>query len=500
MKRRDVKPTKKRVREEIEIESETESEDDKILFQKNKTKEYYEKDATIKRIEKRIRLEEKEKEFKSKYGELEKKINEEIKNREITLNQIYELKLEMDDYIWFYNYIQIRDDVKGDAEERIALTNQIYQKYLRLKDIDYHKMEKLKEDAVSEKCIVKRITNSDHNDYIKTILFKKYKLFCENHDSCSEEYSKCIEWIDTVLTLPTRTIEPSPIKNSEIGNKLLKLHNFLSNKIYGLDQVKEKIMEAMCCKILNPYDTNGKILTLLGPPGVGKTSVASTIAEAMNLPFEQISFGSIQDSKILTGHSSTYIGAVPGLFTKIIIKAKRLDSLVLLDEIDKITNAPDSNITSVLYHVLDKSQNNRFKDIYIPEIPLDLSQIIFLCAANHIEQIDSVLRDRMTIIHLPGYTITDKVNIAEIYLVPKFRKELRFEDTEVVLENKELEYLISKKTRDQPGMRDVERRLKELFDRLALLKHSKNIPYSFDIKNIKFPIKITADIIDKLLK
>jgi ATP-dependent Lon protease len=436
-----------------------------------------------------------------KYKELEKKIDDAINNQNITWENVLELKLEMDDYIWFKKFINLRDSMNEESEEKIKLEKLIYDKYLRLKDIDYYKMEKIKDEVSTDKSIVKRIINSEHGDYVKTILFKKYKLFCENNDSCSEEYSKCIEWIDTVLNIPTRTIESSPTNISETGNKLKKLNNFLTNKIYGLSQVKEKIMEAMCCKIINPNETNGKILCLVGPPGVGKTSVASTIAEAMNLPFEQISFGSIQDSKILTGHSSTYIGALPGLLTKILIKAKRLDSLILLDEIDKITDSPDSNITSVLFHVLDKSQNHRFKDIYIPEVPLDLSQIIFLCAANDCNKIDPILRDRMTIIELPGYTIADKVNISEIYLVPKFKRELKFEDSEIIIGNKELEYLISKKTKDQPGMRDVERRLKELFDRLALLKHSKsqNIPYSFDIKNIKFPIKITPEIINKLL-
>lgn len=436
-----------------------------------------------------------------KYKEFEKKIDVEIKSRNITMDQIYELQItpEMDDLIWFRNNIKLRDSMYEDSEEKFNLINNIYQRYMKFKDLAYYKMEKLKEEVSTDKSIVRRIMSSELPDYAKTILFKKYKLFCENHDSCSEEYSKCIEWIDTVLGIPTRTIESNPINLGEIGNKLKKLNNFLTNKIYGLSQVKEKIMEAMCAKIINPNETNGKILTLVGPPGVGKTSVASTIAEAMNLPFEQISFGSIQDSKILTGHSSTYIGAVPGLFTKIMIKAKRLDSLILLDEIDKITDSSDSNITSVLFHVLDKSQNHRFKDIYIPEIPLDMSQIIFLCAANDCNKIDPILRDRMTIIELPGYTIQDKVNIAEIYLVPKFKRELKFEENEIVIGNKELEYLISNKTKVQPGMRDVERRLKELFDRLALLKHSKNINYSFDIKNIKFPVKVTPAIINKLL-
>jgi ATP-dependent Lon protease len=429
----------------------------------------------------------------------EDEVTREIYKRNITIEQVYDLNLEMEDYVWFKNNIDIRDNLPNKTEEKVNLTNIIYHKYSRLKNIDNKQMEKLKNEFIDEKIIINKILESDHNDYVKSILYKKYKLFLEGHDVCSEEYSKCIEWINTVLSLPTKSIESSPVKISEISNKLSKLNNFLSTKIYGLSKVKEKIMEAMCCKILSNNDMSGKILTLVGPPGVGKTSVASTIAEAMNLPFEQISFGSIQDSKILTGHSSTYVGAVPGLFTKILVKARRLDSLVLLDEIDKITNTQDSNITSVLFHVLDKSQNHRFKDIYISEIPLDLSQIIFLCAANNIEQIDPILRDRMTIINLPGYTISDKVNISEIYLVPKFKKELKFEDNEVIICNKELEYLISKKTKIQPGMRDVERKLKELFDRLALLKHSKNIHYSFDIKNIKFPIKITREIIDKIL-
>lgn len=471
MKRKD---TKKRQREEISDDETNSDGDIKTLIQKKYI-------------------------YPKKYADIEKKISEESEKRNITLEQVYELNLELDDYVWFKNYINIRDNLQNNTEEKLSLTNIIYYKFMRLKNIDAKQMEKLKNEFIDEKIIINKILDSEHNDYVKSILYKKYKLFLEGHDVCSEEYSKCIEWINTVLSLPTKSIEHSPVKISEISNKLTKLNNFLTTKIYGLSKVKEKIMEAMCCKILSNNDMSGKILTLVGPPGVGKTSVASTIAEAMNLPFEQISFGSIQDSKILTGHSSTYVGAVPGLFTKILVKAKRLDSLVLLDEIDKITNTTDSNITSVLFHVLDKSQNHRFKDIYISEIPLDLSQIIFLCAANDINNIDPILRDRMTIINLPGYTVSDKVNISEIYLVPKFKKELCFDENEVIICNKELEYLISKKTNSQPGMRDVERKLKELFDRLALLKHSRDIQYSFNIKNIEFPIKITSEIIDKIL-
>jgi ATP-dependent Lon protease len=440
-----------------------------------------------------------------KFLELEKQIETELENREITIQQVYELQLSIDDYIWFTKYIKIRDNTENNTEERFNLTDTIYQKYIRLKDTDHKKLEELKNNSNSEISIVKRILNSNHNDYTKSLVYKKYKLFCENNNSYSEEYSKCIEWIDTVLDIPVSTKSFLLDSNSQNKSKIItsvltKLNNFLSEKIYGLDEVKEKIMEAMCCKILNPLETSGKIITLVGPPGVGKTSIASTIAEAMDMPFDQISFGSIQDSKILTGHSSTYVGAVPGIFTKILIKAKRLDAVILLDEIDKITNTQDSNITSVLFHVLDKSQNNRFKDIYVTEIPLDLSKIIFLCAANDINKIDPVLKDRMTIINLNGYSIADKTNIAETFLVPKFMKDLNFEKDEITIDRKTLEYIISKKTKDQPGMRDTERKLRELFERIALLKYSKDIDYSFAVKNLKFPLKVTESIINGILK
>ena len=435
-----------------------------------------------------------------KFADIEQKVNEEIARRTITTDHIYKTlpDLSIDEYIWFQKHIEIRDNIKEENEEKYILTNAIYQKYKRLIDTNYRELEQLKHDAATEISLTKKIIDSEHPQYVKTILFKKYKLFCENHESHSEEYSRCMEWIDTVINIPLKTLSQFSGK-SDINLKLHKLHNSLSVKIYGLETVKEKIMEAMCCKILNSSETSGKIITLIGAPGVGKTSIASTIADALDMPFDQISFGSIQDSKILTGHSSTYIGAVPGLFTKILIKSKRLDTIILLDEIDKITNSQDSNITSVLFHVLDKSQNSRFKDIYIPEVPLDLSKIIFLCAANNIEKIDPILRDRMTKIFLPGYTISDKVNIAVMFLVPKFKQELMFDQSDIIIENKELEYLISTKTEDQPGMRDVERKLRELFERLALLKYSNDIKYSFAIKNIKFPIKITTKIIDALL-
>jgi ATP-dependent Lon protease len=386
--------------------------------------------------------------------------------------------------------------MEENSEEKVKLTNTIYEKYIELKDADYNEAKRL-EDAVTDRSIIKKIVKSEHNDNVKSILLKKYKFY-ENKENSSEEFAKTIEWIDTVLDIPTRTIEHSPTKKSDIGYKLKKLSNFLSDKIYGLDKVKDEIIKIMFSRIINPNGKNGKILMMVGPPGVGKTAIAETIAEAMDLPFGQISFGSTHDSSRLSGHARAWVGAGPGDFAKILIKAKRLDSLVLLDEIDKITNTNNSNITNVLIHALDKSQNHRFKDDYIPEVPLDLSQIIFLCSANNIDNVDPILRDRLAIINLSGYSIKEKVEIARRFLISKFKKEYGLDDNEVIITDTELEYLISKKTADQPGMRDVERKLGDFFCKLSMQRFSKDIKLSIDAK-IKFPVKITTSIIDKLL-
>lgn len=438
-----------------------------------------------------------------------RKIKEEIKKREITLEQVFKLNLSIDDNIWFLSQIEIRDKMNEDSEEKITKTNSIYERYMKLSDTNRKELEKLKTITNGEKSIEQKILDSKHNAQTKTLLYKKYKLFCENKDSNtnSEEYSKQIEWIETVLDIPvsfnSELLKSDLIgknKKTVIGAAFQKLNKLLTDKIYGLNQVKEKLTEAICSKIINPNEISGEIITLVGPPGVGKTSVAAAIAEAMDMPFDQISFGSIQDPNILTGHSSTYVGATPGEFAKILIKAKRLDVLILLDEIDKIDITHKNNINSVLYHVLDKTQNNRFKDNYMPEIPIDLSKIIFLCSANDIDKIDPILKDRMTIIKLTGYSVEDKVNIAETYLVPKFMSELQFAKNEITISKKCLEYLISQKTEAQPGMRNAERKLRELFKRLSINKFSTSVSYSFSIKNLKFPLVITEKIIDMILE
>lgn len=431
---------------------------------------------------------------KSKYDN----IIDEIEQREVSMNDILELDLPMDEYIWFIEYLKILKELEYNTEERYRVKNMIQQHYVNIKNVDFTKLNKIKQDSCTDHDIIIRILNSEHSDFIKALLYRKYKRCYDNisNNGTSDEFFKVLDWIDNILNLPTKVNYESKISTHD---KLLKLWKSLNNIISGLQNVKEKVMETMCAKLLDP-DNKGKILTFVGPPGVGKTAISLSIAESLEMPFDQISFGSIKDSTVLIGHSSTYIGAIPGLFTKILLKSKRLDTLVLLDEIDKIPDTPEGkSISSVLLHVLDRTQNHRFRDMYMPEISLDLSKMIFLSAANSLEFIDPVLRDRMTIIELPGYDLSEKVEICMKHIFPRIRTELGFSDSDLLITESEIEYIIFNKTIKQPGMREVERKIYQLCERLSLLKNAKGITFSYIINNLKFPYKIDINTINKLL-
>ena len=418
------------------------------------------------------------------------KIKKEIDERDINMNNILKLDLDMDDNIWFFEYFKILDNIDEESEERFRIKKMIYDKYISLKNTDLKLLKKIQTELIIDNDLVQRILNSKQSNEIKSIMYKKYKRCTETTNSNSDELFKIIDWINTILELPTN------LENTNID--LNNLWKFLNKNVYGLMNVKEKVMETMCSKILNP-ECHGKILTLVGSPGVGKTAMAYSIAESMSLPFDQISFGSIKDSSVLTGHSSTYIGAMPSLFTKILLKSKQLNMVILLDEIDKIPDSVEGkSISSVLLHILDKTQNYRFRDMYMPEINLDLSKILFICAANSLDDIDHVLRDRMTIIEIEGYTTFDKVNIIKNHIFPRIKQELNINNSDIIITNKKIKYIIENKTKNESGMREIERKMYELVEKIMLLKLS-NIQFSFKLDDLKFPYKISIDTINNLL-
>ena len=393
------------------------------------------------------------------------KIKKEIKDRYISINDVLSLDLPIDEYIWFIEHINMLKELEYNSIERYELKTEIYTRYNNIKNIDGSLIKKMKNFGErNNDNMIKKIMSSHHSDEIKILLYNKFKRNFENSKNDSDESFKIVEWVETVLHLPTQIHRHD---NCDIDKYLKKLWNSLNKNISGLGHVKENIMETMCSKLLHP-ESGGKVLLLSGPPGVGKTSIAKLISESLDMPFDQLSFGSITDSSTLTGNSSTYIGSQPGLFTKILLKSGRLDTVVLLDELDKIICTPEGNsISSTLLHVLDRSQNSRFRDMYIPEIPIDLSKILFIAAANPDEEngilnIDNVLLDRVTTINISGYTLEEQTNISLEHIFPRIKKELQFKEDELTISKESMKYLIEKKTVKQVGMRDIERNIYKL--------------------------------------
>ena len=221
-------------------------------------------------------------------------------------------------------------------------------------------------------------------------------------------------YIETILDLPWH-------KSSKINRNIKKAEKILNEDHYGLEKVKERILEHLAVQHLTK-ENKGPIICLVGPPGVGKTSIARSIARATNREFVRMSLGGVRDEAEIRGHRRTYIGAIPGRVINAIIESKVNDPLFLFDEVDKIGSDFRGDPASALLEVLDPEQNSTFTDHYL-EVPFDLSNVMFITTANTTATIPTPLLDRMEVIELSSYTHEEKINIAMDYLVPKRMKE-----------------------------------------------------------------------------
>ena len=264
-------------------------------------------------------------------------------------------------------------------------------------------------------------------------------------------------YLDTCLALPFG-------KTTTLNRDIKKAEKILEKEHYGLKKVKEQILETISVFTLKP-DTKGHILCLAGPPGVGKTSIARSLAKSMGRNFERISLGGIHDEAEIRGHRKTYIGAMAGKIIKAITSAGSTNALILLDEIDKLASDYKGDPASALLEVLDAEQNNTFVDHYI-DFPFDLSDIFFVTTANNIEYIPAPLLDRMDVIELPGYTREDKFQIAKRHLVKKQMEKHGLTASDFKIDDTVINDLIDYYTREA-GVRRLERTIASLCRKAA---------------------------------
>lgn len=326
--------------------------------------------------------------------------------------------------------------------------------------------------------IREKIRNNPYPEHIKKRILSELNKM--ESASNSNEYSITKSYVDWLMQLPYWQ------KTTDI-NSLAEVEKVLNDNHYGLEKVKERIIEYLAVRMKSP-NTKGSIICLVGPPGVGKTSLAQSIAQALKKKFVKASLGGLRDESELKGHRKTYIGAMPGRIIKAMSKAEVINPVFLLDEIDKLANDHRGDPASALLDILDPEQNSKFSDNYIEE-DYDLSNVLFIATANYEENIPGPLHDRLEIIRLSSYTENEKLSIAKNYLVKKILSESGIKKDELKFTNEGLSYIIKRYTREA-GVREVERLIRQIARKFIVRQQKENLKSeTIGVDEVKFYLK-----------
>jgi ATP-dependent Lon protease len=324
----------------------------------------------------------------------------------------------------------------------------------------------------------------------------------------SGEYYKVKNWVDTFMQIPFGKYKTLPVN---ISDGVDKCHEFmeqaqktLDDAVYGLNDAKMQIMQMLGQLVTNPQAI-GTAIAIKGPMGTGKTSlVKEGISKILNRPFSFIALGGATDSSFLEGHSYTYEGSVWGKIVQIIIDSKCMNPVIYFDELDKISDTPKGEeIAGILTHLTDTSQNSEFHDKYFAEIDFDLSKCLFIFSYNDESKVNPILRDRMYKIQTKGYDKKEKTVISTNYLLPKIREQVKFSTEDIVIADSAIHHIIEEYCMKEDGVRNLKRCLEIIYTKLNLYRLMKPGTNLFEQEmslKVEFPMKVTNDIVDKLIK
>jgi ATP-dependent Lon protease len=324
----------------------------------------------------------------------------------------------------------------------------------------------------------------------------------------SGEFYKIKNWVDTFMRIPFGKNEGLPIS---IEDGVEKCHDFMENAqktldaaVYGLNDAKMQIMQMLGQLLTNPKSI-GTAIAIHGPPGTGKTSlVKEGISKILNRPFAFIALGGATDSSFLEGHGYTYEGSTWGKIVQILIDSKCMNPVIYFDELDKISDTPKGEeITGILTHLTDTSQNTQFHDKYFAEINFDISKCLFIFSYNDESKVNPILKDRMYRIKTKGYVSKEKTVIANNYLLPKIKEQVRFNEGDIIIADDVIGHIIDSHCNKEDGVRNLKRCLEIIYTKInlyRLMKPGSNLFENEMSLKVEFPFKVTKEIVDKLIK
>jgi ATP-dependent Lon protease len=356
--------------------------------------------------------------------------------------------------------LQIRQRIRDDVEEGAQRQQR---EYILRRQLESIRKELGEDDASVSEDYRRKIAEADLPDEVREQAEREVGRL-ERMGDQSGEASMIRTYLDWLLAVPWG-------KRSEERLDPVHAREVLDTDHAGLDDVKERIVEYLAVRKLRQErgiaedKRSGAILTLIGPPGTGKTSVGESIARALNREFVRMSLGGVRDEAEIRGHRRTYIGALPGRLVRALRDAGTMNPVILLDEVDKVGADWRGDPSAALLEVLDPAQNHSFRDHYL-DVELDLSEVVFIATANMAETIPGPLLDRMEVIRFDGYTVDEKVAIARGYLWPRQRDRAGLREDEVAIDDITLELIVSQYTREA-GVRQLERELGKLLRKTA---------------------------------
>ena len=395
---------------------------------------------------------------------------EDKKKYVVMIDPIARAKALMEDMNRDLKFVELEQKIENEVEKELDATQKEYFLREKIKLMQKELGDGNNKDSEIER-LAKKVSKLKCPAKVKEKIKRELDRY-ESLNSNSPELGMVREYLDWMINLPWDNY-------TKDTNDLVKVKSILDSSHYALEEVKDRILEYLAVK-QNTNNLRSPILCLVGPPGVGKTSLALSIAKSLNRKSAKISVGGINDEAEIVGHRRTYIGANPGRIIQGIRKAGTTNPVFIIDEIDKMTKDIKGDPASSLLEVLDPEQNNKFSDHYIEE-DFDLSKVMFIATANYVDQIPYELRDRLEIINISSYTEYEKLDIAKQHLIPKELEEHGLTPLQVQIDDDAIMTLIRYYTKEA-GVRELERIIATLFRKIVknILLKQDTVFYNID--------------------